>query len=883
VEIPSKNPPRSSTVAAGWYNIFPVLLLCIFWVLVNAFLVDAVTVRLCEQADNGIAKELRMPVFLHEIANDGYVWNRHAEHVGENGQWRVRHTDFDNAPDGREVHWSSGFAWYLRGLGELYRSSTGDTLRNSIFRISIWANPILLVLALGIFTTLAARRFGPLCGSVIAIGMVSVPTFYEGFLPAYPDHHGLIAFAILGTIFGIAWAGAGWVQSATGDDFVLPRSLRQARHGMIFSAICGAGGLWISAISTAVVLACIGVAAVAAAAFWGRRLRREGLVFDAGLWRLWTVWGASAGGIFYLMEYFPAEMGMRLEVNHPLYALAWLGGGWIIAHLTHWLCSLGQPENPFPWRKLVWPLAACAVLPAVVVVGGTAVYIPFDPFMAGLWKNIRELLSLAMVIKLSGSSWLAMLGWFPLLVVLAGILLALRRVSTGTKAVLVFLPVPILLITCLQLYQVRWGMLAGPLYIALAGIVIPQFWRIVPRALWCRMLAIPALLVFGYQFVGPSFQGNIGSAWAQYRNPQTLSFGQGIALLHRQIARTILDSADGKPVVLLSSPNSSCMLAALGGFRTIGTLYWENVDGLKAGAEGLNTQSDAEALAFMRKHGVTHVSLMNWENFIEPYFNILHPAPAAGVSVQNSFGKAALADKRIPAWVRPLVFPANSLSQNLQQTVLLLQFAPDQSLNEARFHLGRFIHFVERRSEQAETLFKDILAAEPTSSLVMVELMNLYLEQRRYEEAVGQLLNALPDANAETRAALAGQMASELGKVGQWTLLAKVLRRTAEFPDTSPQTLHNVAWVIATLPTPEARDPRFALACCDRLDRLPNDPAMLALTRAASQAALGDFPGAVQLAREVASGRIASNEERRRQATEMAAFFQAEKLWITAR
>jgi hypothetical protein len=73
------------------------------------------------------------------------------------------------------------------------------------------------------------------------------------------------------------------------------------------------------------------------------------------------------------------------------------------------------------------------------------------------------------------------------------------------------------------------------------------------------------------------------------------------------------------------------------------------------------------------------------------------------------------------------------------------------------------------------------------------------------------------------------------------------------------------------------------LACCDRLDRLPNDPAMLALTRAASQAALGDFPGAVQLAREVASGRIASNEERRRQATEMAALFQAEKLWITAR
>jgi hypothetical protein len=883
LETPLQNPFRSTSAAAGWYNIFPILLLCIFWVLVNAFLVDAVTVRLCDQADNGIEKELRMPVFLHEIANDGYTWNHYAEHIGENGDWRLRHTEFDNAPEGREVHWNSAFAWYLRGLGEIYRSSTGDSLRNSIFRMSIWANPILLVLALGIFTTLSARRFGPLCGAVIAIGMVSVPTFYEGFLPAYPDHHGLIAFAILGTIFGIAWAGAGWVQAESGDDFVLPRSLRQARHGMIFSALCGAAGLWISAVSATIVLISIGVGALAAAACFGRTLRRLGVVFDVGLWRLWALWGAGGSMFFYLLEYFPSNLGFRLEVNHPFYALAWLGGGWLVALLTGWLGGRDDSTCRLPWRAMLWPLACCMVLPIVALVGGPGVYAPLDPFMAAIHRNIREFLPLGLVVKLSGSTWLATLGWFPVLVLVAGVTLFIKRVGAGTKAVLIFLPVPILLITGLQWYQVRWGMLAGPLYIALAGIVIPQFWRIVPRALWCRILAISALLIFGYQFVGPSFQGNIGSTWAQYRDPQTVTFGQGIALLHRQMARTILDSAGGKPVVLLSSPNSSCMLAGLGGFRTIGTLYWENITGLKAGAEGLNAQSDAEALNFMEKHGVTHVSLMNWENFIEPYFNILYPHPAAGVAVQNAFGIAALADKRIPVWVRPLVFPPNLLSQKLQQTVLLLQVVPDQSMNEARFHLARFVRYVEGKPEQVEKLFKDILESEPASSLVMVELVNLYLTQRRYEEAVDQLLNALPYANAETRAGMAGQVASELGKVGQWPLLAKVLRRTAEFPDTSPQTIHNVAWKIATLPTSEARDPRFALACCDRIDRLPNDPAMLALTRAACQGALGDFPAAVQLAREVASGRISANEELRRQATEMEASFQAEKVWITAR
>ena len=883
VPLPTQKMPPENSAVKGWYNISPVLLLCILWVLVNTFLVDAVTVRMCEQADSGIAKELRMPVFLDQIANDGYMWNHLAEHLGENGQWQVRHTDFDNAPEGREVHWSSGFAWYLRGLGEIYRSSTGDSLRNSIFRMSIWSNPILLVLALAIFTTLSARRFGPLCGSVIAIGMVAVPTFYEGFMPAYPDHHGLIAFTILGVIFGIAWAGAGWIQKPEGGDLVSPRSSRQARHGMIFSAIAGAFGMWISAISMAVILVTIGIAAVVAAGIYGRRLRRDGVVFDSGLWKLWAMWGAGGSVFFYLLEYFPSHLGMRLEVNHPLYALAWLGGGWSIAVLTGWFCEPVVSVNTFPWRKLLWPMAACGLLPLVMVIGQSAVYIPFDPFMEGLWKNIFELQPMAKLIEIGQTSWLAVFGWFPVLLLVSGALLALRQVGSGTKVVLVFLAVPIVLITGLQLMQIRWGMLAGPLYIALAGIVIPQLWRALPAVRWCRVLAFPLLLVFGYQFVAPAFKNRIAGSWEQYRDPRQISFGQGLALLHRQMARTILDSAGGKPVVLLSSPNSSCLLAALGGFQAIGTLYWENVAGLKAAAAGLNAQTEAEALAFMKKHGVTHVSLMNWENFIEPYFNILHPSPDPSVSVMKSFGKAALGDKTIPIWARPLVFPPNDLTVNLKQSVMLLQVVPEQSLNEAKFHLARYVRFVEGKPDQAEAVFKDILASAPESSLVMLELANLYLAQHRYEESVNFLLKAFSDAKPDMRASLAGQVATELGKVGDWSLVAKIARRTAEFGDATSETLHNVAWILATLPTADSRDPQFALSVCDRLERLPHDAVMLTITRAASQAALGDFASAVRLANDVASGVIPADDARRRQAVEMVATFKAEKLWISMR
>jgi len=780
---PAPDRPRGLAQIAAWVGFVAVLLACVAWVGAHAFLVDAVTVRLCQDADKNIPLEKRMPVFLSEIAFDGYTWNRHAEHLGSGGEWRVRHTDFDNAPKGREVHWNSAFVWYLRGLGESYRLFTGDSLRNSIFRMSIWANPILLALALVIFSTLSARRFGPLCGAVIALGMVSVPTFYEGFMPAYPDHHGLIAFALLGMLFGIAWAGAGWVQSADGKDFVPPHSIRQARHGMIFSAICGAAGLWISALSTAMVLGGIGIAALAAALVYASTPRRPDakLDFRADLWKTWAAWGASGSLFFYLLEYFPFDMGMRMEVNHPLYALAWLGGGWIIAILSHWISQLGAKQNPLPLGRLVWPVLACAVLPAVIVLGGGDIYAPKDPFMWRLHQNIAELLPLLTRIRLGGLTWQIAFGWFPVFLLAAFLLQWVASVGRGTKANLLFLSIPILFITGLQFYQVRWGMLAGPLYIALAGIVVPTVWKLVPRDRIGRGLAAVLLLAFAYLVIEPSFKNSFHVPLAQYRSGEKVSItpGQGLALLHRQMARAILDSAGDRPVVLLSSPNSSCLLSALGGFRTIGTLYWENVEGLKAAAAGLNAQSDQAALEFIKKHGVTHISLMTWENFIGPFFGILYPKPVPGISYQDSFGKRALFDKVIPPWARPIAFPPNDLSKGLQQTVLMLEVAPGQNIVEAKVHLARYVRVVEGNPISAEITLKELLDVAPESTLARLELADLYLSQSRHRDAADQTLAAMKFLPPEPRKSAATQLAEKFAAAGKPDLSAE-MQKAAE-------------------------------------------------------------------------------------------------------
>jgi Tfp pilus assembly protein PilF len=56
----------------------------------------------------------------------------------------------------------------------------------------------------------------------------------------------------------------------------------------------------------------------------------------------------------------------------------------------------------------------------------------------------------------------------------------------------------------------------------------------------------------------------------------------------------------------------------------------------------------------------------------------------------------------IPYWARPLIYPPNNLTQGLQQNVLMLQFAPDQSMAEAKFHLARFVRLVVGDANQAE-------------------------------------------------------------------------------------------------------------------------------------------------------------------------------------
>jgi hypothetical protein len=307
-------------------------------------------------------------------------------------------------------------------------------------------------------------------------------------------------------------------------------------------------------------------------------------------------------------------------------------------------------------------------------------------------------------------------------------------------------------------------------------------WRLLPPLPGPR--AIGALVLCGaiYLFSADTVRGMVLPFWKQYSSKQNIEVGSGqlLALLHRDMAKKFLENAQGRPVTVLSSPNSSCLLSTFGGFKTIGTLYWENVDGLKSAAHALNAQSPDEALALLQKHGVTHVSLMTWENFIGPYFQIIHPKPVSGKSLENSWGQRALFNKEFPQWVRPIPYPKNFLTNALKQDVVLLEIVPNQSRDEFDFHLARFQRINEGNPIAAEILLKGVLDRNPGVNLVHMELAELFIDQNRPEEANNQILLALKVTPPEGRRSLAERGAQLLRLRGANAQADAVLKAATE-------------------------------------------------------------------------------------------------------
>jgi len=602
------------------------------------------------------------------FAADAQTWIRYAIELAAGNSFQLHHTDIDNAPRGREVFWNSEWAWTIAGAGWLRHWFTGEAMPTAIERAALWLNLVVLMVLVVLCSLWTARRAGVLWGVTVAFGMLGSDFFYEGFTPSYVDHHGLLAAAVFGLVLGSLFMGAGWWQREDAGDArpLLPGSPRLARRGAVSSALCGSLGMWVSAASLVLPIAIVGAAGLATVLLRGRDLRRSGLEFDAAAWRIWGRCGAALSLVCYLVEFAPAHLGWRLEANHPLYALAWLGGGELVAQLAErWLAEPGR-RLVRPWRLLP-PALALAAAPLVLTVGGVDVFVLHDPFVVELHRHILEFASAWQRYRLS--HWRNLFAFLDTshAVLLFAFALLCRR-TQASNAVLWFAALAAAAFTALGWWQTRWFLTAsGPQICLLLAVLatLARGGRQATRLL--VVLAATGLLLLPHAVRRIAALHGLNSS-------ATVPKDDGLQPLYRDIAAALRQSQPVGRIVLLASPGDSTPIGYYGRFQTIGTLYWENRGGLKAAAAVFSARSDSEAAEVVRAHGITHLAMISTSDSVASYYAFSHHR-VAPEEVRQTFSYRLLRLWQPPPWLEPIPYQVPDDLQPLEVTVLLYKVA----------------------------------------------------------------------------------------------------------------------------------------------------------------------------------------------------------------
>lgn len=734
---------------------------------------------------------------------DVQMWVRYALDFEKGAPWRVRTTQKDNAPQGREVHWNSAFAHGVAAGGKVQAALTGEPLSLATERSLAWLNLPLFLGAVALFSTWVSRRAGAGAGALVALGMLGYESFYSGFAPGYVDHHGVLTSATFGVVLGAIFMGGGWWRTADDPAPLLPTSRAQAKSAAIFSAVCGAVGLWFSAASTIPSIALVGAAGLVTTWSVGRALREEGGEFDGGLWRLWARVGAATSVAFYLLEYAPHHLGLRLEVNHPFYALAWWGGGELVALLAeHRLTGTGWLPRP-AWR-LIFPLLALAVAPLTIALGGGRVFVVSDPFVAKIPTMVAEGLSLFATQKVFG--WRTFFGYvnwnFAPFLIAAGLLI---RTRASVRLPLMFSSLVALAFAGLIFAQVRWATGAsGPLLCLLLVVLAVLLQGRSVRVRWLAITGAIGLLLLPNAITRIQLVRHAVTA----RTADRMDLQQ---LLYRDAAAAIRASQPTGEIVLLASPNGSTGMGYYGDFKTIGTLYWENYTGMRAAAEIFSAPDDETARNLIRARGITHLAMISEEGFLSQFFSILYPERKPE-EFKKTFGYALLADQTIPRWLRPIPYrpPVDVAIPGLR--VILLQVVPDQPDWEAIWHIARAQLALGESDHAAQSFVTSV--------------------------------NQAPAAHRADLLQRAGTICYQSGAPAA----AAALYRTALTLGDNATVAANLAWLLATTRADAVRDGRAALTYAESAIRLQGENPENLSSLAAALAEVGRFPDAISAA-----------------------------------
>lgn len=600
-------------------------------------------------------------LIIPEHNNSSYEWLDQTRQMFARDEWRVRHIDYENAPFGRDVFAASPYRWWLGLIAEVDHAALGHPLGESLERAALVADPFLLCLLILGTGAFAARRFGAVSAAILSLAMVAFFPFAAQFLPGAPDDQGFAGilgiWSILTLVVGLRVLHSG-----------APAAVARARHWFCAAGVVGGLGLWANVGKEVPVLAGLALGALAAA--WIGRICRGGKPILQGvgfLWRTWAFSGALTAFLAYLIEFFPSHMGSwELRAVHPLLSLAWLGAGEWVAQASEWIGGARSGGGKRNWTFGILALIAIAGIPIALRLthswGFLAVELPAMhlarlPDLAGA-PNLKEWIGRD---GLTPAVWATLLPLF----VLGPAIWLLKRRSTAAddRIALSFALGPVLVTVGFACFEINW-------------------WNGVDAALLILGVVTTSVLMRSDCSKLGRWAWGIGSLVAMIPGAiQLLPVGSGpknglsqveaFGLIERDLAHWLRQHMGNEEAVVLATPDQTTTLYYYGGLKGLGTLDWENREGLGAAVRILSATTPEEAFELINRRGVTHIIIPSWDSYLDVYTQL-------GLGKMDGSFMDRLHHWTIPPWLRPVSYLLPTIEGFEGATIIVFEVVDDQ-------------------------------------------------------------------------------------------------------------------------------------------------------------------------------------------------------------
>jgi len=660
-------------------------------------------------------------------STESYQWIAQTQQMFERGGLRVRHVDYDNAPNGREVRTPSPYRWWLAIVALLDRLFSGRSAGLAVEHAALRADPILFGLLLIAATVFTARRIGETEAGIVAIAIAAAFPLGGLFLPGQPDDDGMLLVCIVWTVLPLMTLAAPRPGSLPTNE-AAKRETALMRRAFSLSGIVGGIGLWVNAPRAGIMIA--GIAIGGAAIAWLRRSAKDADAPNhAELpWRRWAACGAVTSVVAFLVEYAPSHLGgLHLEQVHPLYSLSWLGLGEILTILQR----RGAPLDRKRWVALIAAGLAVAAAPTIMIATSSSALGGDDPMadrLSGLPGSAVAENFAAWIAQdgFSAAVWAAVL---PLcLLGGAGWLIARKTTRVRQRTALVLATGPVLTALVLACVQIRaWGIVDAAL-VGLVVAVLLAVSKLGQLARWGVAGTAALLWVPGALFLNGD---------AQAAKSKTATETELRSLIERDLAHWLARQAGAEGAIVLAPPNLTASLCYLGGQRGIVTPNLENRNGFYAAVRIAAATSPDEAQALSQSRNLTHIVIPTWDQTLGDFARIgAKQSDQALISLLNTW--------RPPRWLRPVPYPIPQVGGFEGSNVFIFQVVEVQDNQTALSRLAEyFLEMGEMHSAAAVAAALESGYPSDLTALTARAHVNLSMRDTR---AIGATLTAIDAA-----------------------------------------------------------------------------------------------------------------------------------------